>query len=97
MVAVAIGYGLDVQDQYSDIKCVEAHDILHTQEVVNCEGSVGKAKQKSIQHRRDSRDPSQRTSAVLRSLSCLKRPTRCSVSNQEEARVTESLIDCKIW
>ena len=55
MVAVAVGYRLDVQDQYSDIASREAHDTRCLQEVANCEWSVGKARQKSIPLQRSCR------------------------------------------
>ena len=48
IVAVAIGYRSDVQDRYGDIESHEAHDVCYTQEVVNCEWLVGKARQKFI-------------------------------------------------
>ena len=55
IVAVAIGYRLDVQDRYGDIASREAHDICYTQEVVNCEWLVGKERQKSIPLQRSCR------------------------------------------
>ena len=48
MVAVANGYRLNFEDQYSDIKFRRAHDVRYTQEVVNRECSVRKARQKAI-------------------------------------------------
>lgn len=89
MVAVAIGYRLDVQDKYSDFECDEAHDVRYMREVVKCEWSMKKAKQKSIPHRRDCRDPSSQPRPYFGAVPCLKHSTRCSVSNQEEVRVIE--------